>query len=390
MTIKIGKAGGQNVFISGSVSSAAKWQLFGDTNFVPSGNRSLTLSGVIEDGSGTNKVTYGRVANTLGVTLSGAAANTYVGGTLVNIFSNTSNVNANKAGASGTGLLTVNVGLVKLGANQSINGLAGLAGSSVTGNNTNVANQRELGINSANNASYAGALGNIGTGENNLRLVKNGIGIQTLSGTSTYTGTTSASGGTLIAASTSALGTSAAGTTIASGATLDVQANIGIEAISVEGAGVGSNGALVTGTGSGTVGGGVTLTNDAKVGGAGSLTIAGAIGGAFKVTKVGAGTTTLSGAQNYTTLATNEGVTNVSGAFTGGTATVNANATTNFTVSQTLAALNIGTVPLAGLGAAPAFTGGGSAVVPEPGSMGLLLTGALGLLARRRRARTMR
>jgi len=131
----------------------------------------------------------------------------------------------------------------------------------------------------------------------------------------------------------------------------------------------------------------VTLTADARVGGAGSLTIAGAIGGAFQVTKVGAGTTTLSGAQNYTTLATNEGVTNVSGAFTGGT--VNANATTNFTVSQTLSALNIGTVPLAGLGAAPAFMGGGAAVVPEPGSAVSLLGGLsmlLGLQRFRRRA----
>lgn len=88
-----------------------------------------------------------------------------------------------------------------------------------------------------------------------------------------------------------------------------------------------------------------------------------------------------SGAQTCKTLQTvaASGTTNVSVALATGTI-VNANATTNFSVSQTLGALNIGTVPpLAGFS-------GGSVVVPEPGSMGLLLFGALGLAARRRRS----
>ena len=106
--------------------------------------------------------------------------------------------------------------------------------------------------------------------------------------------------------------------------------------------------------------------------------------------KDGAGTLNInSGTQTYKTLKTKAGAgtTNVNVALGSGTTIVDANATTNFTVSQDLLELNIGTVPLAPLAS---FGGGGSGpgvgVVPEPGSMGLLLTGALGLLARRRRA----
>ena len=113
-------------------------------------------------------------------------------------------------------------------------------------------------------------------------------------------------------------------------------------------------------------------------------TLANAITGTGTVTHSGAGMLNLNGAQGYATLniIAGAGTTNVNGAFTSGTATVNANATTNFTVSQKLAALNIGTT---------AFAGGSSAfqsapmVVPEPGVLGLLLIGALGGLSRRRR-----
>ena len=196
VTYQIGKAGGQEVAINGNLTVAAKWELSGDVEFFGGSTRGLTLSGFIADANGNNIVTYGRTASGFSsVTLSGATANTYSGGTLVRLTGNTNLLNANKTGAFGTGLLTINTGNVKLGADQSINGLSGLTGSSVTGNSTT---QRVLEINSANNASYAGALGNIGANENNLRLVKNGIGIQTLSGTSTYTGTTTVTAGTLL------------------------------------------------------------------------------------------------------------------------------------------------------------------------------------------------
>ena len=113
------------------------------------------------------------------------------------------------------------------------------------------------------------------------------------------------------------------------------------------------------------------------------------------VTKIGAGTLTLSGLLHYT------GPTNivagtliVNSALGFGSNTVNAaGGTTRFTVSQTLGALNIGDGAKVtfgdGLPFAPApvkFDGLG--VVPEPGSIGLLLTAGLVLLGRRRRSAT--
>ncbi|MEI8109002.1 MAG: PEP-CTERM sorting domain-containing protein, partial [Verrucomicrobiota bacterium] len=78
--------------------------------------------------------------------------------------------------------------------------------------------------------------------------------------------------------------------------------------------------------------------------------------------------------------------------------TVAAGASLKFgTISQTLASLDIGagsTVTFMGGSASGSFTssdGGskapsfGAAVVPEPGTFGLLLVGALGMLNRRRR-----
>jgi len=222
VTIRIGKTGGQTVDVGGSSTVAAKWELSGNVEFFGGNNRNFTLSGFIEDASGSNTVTYGRSGSGFNsVTLSGATPNTYSGGTLVRLTDNTKLLNANKASAFGTGLLTLNTGNVKLGADQTINGLAGLAGSSVTGSS---ATQRVLEINSANNASYAGTLGNIGANENNLRLVKNGIGIQTLSGTNTYTGTTTVAAGALLVngslAASSAVSVSNVGTLGGSGSVL--------------------------------------------------------------------------------------------------------------------------------------------------------------------------
>ena len=132
-----------------------------------------------------------------------------------------------------------------------------------------------------------------------------------------------------------------------------------------------------------------TVTNAAD-----TLTLSGGLTGAGKtLTKTGAGKLVLSGAQNYATLNANGGLTDITGSFTGGTATVHANAAVKFEASQTLAALTIADgveVTFGSTGGAafddPSFKTD-AALIPEPGSASLLLLGALGFPRRRRAVR---
>ena len=203
------------------------------------------------------------------------------------------------------------------------------------------------------------------TGGNINSLVKTGPGAAILTTASSNTGGTTISGGVLRVSADTALGASG-GVTINTGATLQAGGTLT------------SSRVVTLGTG-----GGKIDTN--------SQTVTLAVVTGSTLTKLGAGTLNLNGAQNYNTLTTSAGTTNVNGSFTGGTATVNANATTNFGTSQTLAALNIGpgVEVTFGSGSALAMDFWGdvvaSDVVPEPGSLGLLGIGVLGVFGRRRR-----
>ena len=198
---------------------------------------------------------------------------------------------------------------------------------------------------------------------------------------------------------------------------LDVQADIGLEPLSVGGLGVGGIGALRTSTGTGTVGGPITLTGKTMFGSEGTLNIDGTL------TAAGNGLTTMgNGVVNFGTTSTLSSLYSLT--VTGGTTNVNSTlgaagtaevvvdgvgspAKLRFgSVSQTLGSLTIGagaTVVFtsgaasgsltgddgggkaAGFGS-PASSFGGGATVPEPGTLGLLLVGALGMLNRPRRA----
>ena len=206
----------------------------------------------------------------------------------------------------------------------------------------------------------------------NGALIKTGAGTFSISGpANSYTGDTTINGGVLKKGAANVIPDGVGNGNVSLGALGTFDMGGFAETI---------NGLSGSGTVDNTGAGAATLTvgnNDATSVHTGTIQDT---GGALTVDKIGTGTLTLSGPQNYSTLITTAGTTNVNGSFTGGTATVNANATTNFGASQTLLALNIGTVTLAG------FVGGsGSAVVPEPGSIGLLMVGALGVLSRRRR-----
>ena len=137
-----------------------------------------------------------------------------------------------------------------------------------------------------------------------------------------------------------------------------------------------------------------------------TLDVPNAISGSGTVTNSGSGVLNLNGAQDYAVLNANAGITNVKGSFTAGTATVNANARLNFVATETIGALVIADGVAVNVGAIAGFSPedlggasppaieasalglsaqGGAQAVPEPGTLSLLVFGAVGLFGRRRK-----
>ena len=225
------------------------------------------------------------------------------------------------------------------------------------------------------------------TGAGSLTLGNAATGTLTLKSPNTYTGATTVSSGTLRAGIASVAGFSGAfgldsPVTISPGASLEI---------------TGFDTQIGTLSGGGTVTlGSATLTVNETAATSYSGAIRGTDGTAGTLLKTGPGTLSLNGVQTYDTLTIDAGLGIVNSAVgTGGsTVNVNAGAALKFgSVSQTLSSLTIGAgatvtftsgvAAFSGGGKAPSF--GGSAAVPEPGSLGLLLVGALGMLNRHRR-----
>ena len=241
-------------------------------------------------------------------------------------------------------------------------------------------------------------------------LTKSGAGTLTLNQANTYSGVTTIAQGTLKASSIvvsggqSNLGNATSAVILGSATEQGTLSYTGASATYVRGFDVQLGGGTIEVT---TAGQTLTLATGAIASGTDtSLTIRGAghttitagvnLGGTSgALTKDGTGLLNInSGAQTYKTLTASfgAGTTNVNVALTavGGTDVV-ADANLKFgSVSQTLNSLTIGsgvTVTFTSGIAAGAFSSGGkaAALVPEPGTLGLLLVGALSALGRRRR-----
>ena len=146
-----------------------------------------------------------------------------------------------------------------------------------------------VGVNGGS-GTFSGVIQN-GSGQN---LVKQGAGVQILSGANTYAGTTAVNGGTLRAGAANTLPSTTAVTLAAtSGVTLDLNGN---------------SQSIASLAGGGTSGGNVTLgSGTLTINGSSSTTFSGGISGTGGLTLSGSGTLALPGAGNIYTGATSIG-----------------------------------------------------------------------------------
>lgn len=276
-------SGGGN--LGGNVTLGANTLTVGDAG-------DTSFSGVI---SGTNGALTKQGAGSL--TLS--AANTYTG--LTTVSAGTLVLGA--AEAIGGGAVTVNGGILDIGAFSDTVGAVTLTSGSITGT-TGVLTGSSYALNGTVDTSVSAILGGA------VSLTKSGAGTATLSGANSYTGTTTISAGVLDLRNATGLGTTASGTSVTSGAALRLQGGItvGAEALTLNGAGIGSTGALLNVSGDNTYGGNITRGSITTIGStAGTLTLSGTMGGSFATTFTGAGNITANGIISGTAAMTKSG-----------------------------------------------------------------------------------
>lgn len=171
--------------------------------------------------------------------------------------------------------------------------------------------------------TLSGAIQTAG-GSKDYAITKTGNSTFTLSGANAYRGLTTITGGVLNIQNATALGATTTGTSVASGAALQIQGGItvGTETLTLNGAGIASDGAFRNISGNNSFGGAITLASASTIAsdagtltlsgnvntggflltesGAGNVTMSGVISGTGGLTKTGTGTLTLSGAASNT------------------------------------------------------------------------------------------
>jgi autotransporter-associated beta strand protein len=164
-------------------------------------DRVFNSGGLIQSGTGIIQVVKTGTANQ---SLQGA--HTYTGGTLIKNGSITIGGGNDRLPVAGTVTLgdTGTTGKLVLGAsgfprNQTLAGLVTSGdGGSVVG--VDATTDSVLTLNIATSNTFGGTLGGVGTNENELALIKDGVGVLTLTGANTYSGNTTVSNGTLVLA----------------------------------------------------------------------------------------------------------------------------------------------------------------------------------------------
>jgi len=170
---------------------------------------------------------------------------------------------ANTGNNNFQGLITISSGVLQVG-NGGTGGDLG-PGGIITNNSSLVFDRSDSNLVVNSIIGGLGSLTNIGTG------------MVTLGGANSFDGEVDVLQGTLRVWNSSALGDTFGATKVSNGATLDITntANVGAEAITVSGTGVGGNGAIVNSSSSGTFVApnfrNLTITGDTTVGGSGRI-----------------------------------------------------------------------------------------------------------------------
>jgi fibronectin-binding autotransporter adhesin len=175
-------------------------------------------------------------------------------------------------------------------------------------------------------------------------LTKNGSGTVVMNNSNGYSGATTVAAGVLNIRNANALGSITSGTSVTSGAALEIQGGIttAAEPLTINGAGISSNGALRNSSGNNTWGAAVTLASDSSIGIDAGTLIVPSLTGAFVHTKVGPGTLNITGVSSVTSTVVEAG-TLFMGAQTGTSTTttlgagnaVTLNGSSNLTIRRT-------------------------------------------------------